>query len=463
MNRMQKTLLAILAAFLGLVIATQTGLASNTEKMGRDDIISRQLDCFAKNYHPGQDVVWADVCYTENGRKDVFVGRGAKEAPARFEMARMSEAVPATLNSAHATLDEDGNVTVEENTDDIESLINQEEDEGPVLEDISPYEKEIPQKDRDTTRSGISIPDQDEVKKKSVVLPDGDLDRSVKSEFTVSSGFRRDWVNFTIAGTSAGTSPNVLSELKWNKIDSFQYRLQGDVVIREHFVIDGLAAYGGIFNGENRDSDYLGNNRAGEFSRSNNSSDEGEVMDFSGALGYRIILPSPESLMVNDAWLTGLVGYSYNVQHLVITDGFQGIPATGAFDGLHSKYDTRWQGPWIGLECEGRRQKITALARFEYHFIDYYAKADWNLRSDFQHPKSFEHEADEGYGLVLRLGLQYEMTRSLDLSFITDIQDWKTGHGIDRTFHSSGTTSETRLNEAKWQSLGFMLGLKYYF
>ena len=61
----------------------------------------------------------------------------------------------------------------------------------------------------------------------------------------------------------------------------------------------------------------------------------------------------------------------------------------GAIDlPLHAKYDAQWKGPWVGLELDGSMRKFLGHIRFEYHFPDYYAQAEWNLRTEFQHEKS---------------------------------------------------------------------------
>ena len=110
----------------------------------------------------------------------------------------------------------------------------------------------------------------------------------------------------------------------------------------------------------------------------------------------------------------------------------------------------------------GSKNKLFGVFRFEYHWADYYGSANWNLRSDFQHPKSFEQVAD-GRGLVFNLGAGYKLTDNWALDVRFDFQDWKTDPGIDRVFFSSGAIVETRLNEVNWESKAFMLGSTYNF
>ncbi len=158
-----------------------------------------------------------------------------------------------------------------------------------------------------------------------------------------------------------------------------------------------------------------------------------------------------------------LAGYSYHSQHLSMTDGKQTItwgggPSLGPFGGLDSTYDAQWRGPWIGLDLSLETEKFTKMlppvsfyAGWEYHWADYYAEADWNLRDDFMHPKSFEHEAD-GTGMVINLGVRLRLNPRWSLNLGYETEQWTTEEGIDRVFLSNGTIIETRLNEVNWHS-----------
>ena len=104
-----------------------------------------------------------------------------------------------------------------------------------------------------------------------------------------------------------------------------------------------------------------------------------------------------------------------------------------------------------------KKDKFSGFFRFEYHWADYYAEADWNLRTDFKHPKSFEHEAD-GWGVVFRTGGDYALNNTWSLNFNWDLQKWETDEGIDRTFFSNNTVGQTQLNEVNWESFSLRLG-----
>jgi len=286
----------------------------------------------------------------------------------------------------------------------------------------------------------------------------------LETDFTLSAGYRVDDLDWNIAGNINGNSPNVLSELTWDDVESYQVKLQGNIVWPNIIALRGYANYGWIFDGDNQDSDYLGNNRTLEFSRSNNSTDDDNVWDASIAIGY----PFRFGQTVLGT-LTPLLGYSYHEQNLNITDGDQTIPNLGPFPGLDSSYDTEWYGPWIGFDLRFKALEITTFAHrfetyftYEYHWADYYAEANWNLRDDFAHPKSFEHDAD-GTGWKIGAGFNLWLHRNWALNFNYDYQDWSTDGGTDKVFFSDGRTEVTRLNEVNWTSYALSLGVSLRF
>jgi hypothetical protein len=287
---------------------------------------------------------------------------------------------------------------------------------------------------------------------------------SAETEFTFSAGYRADDLDWNIAGDINGNNPNVLSELTWDDVEIYQLKFQGSVVWPNIIAFRGYATYGWIFNGDNQDSDYLGDNRTFEFSRSNNSTDNDGVLDASLAVGY----PFRFGQAVIGT-LTPLLGYSYHEQNFKITDGYQTIPNTGPFPGLDSSYDTEWYGPWIGFDLRFKaREKTTFAHRFEtyftyeYHWPNYHAKADWNLRDDFAHPKSFEHDAD-GNGWKIGTGFNLWFHRNWALNFNYDYQDWSTDSGNDKVFFADGSTAKTKLNEVNWTSCALSLGVTLRF
>jgi len=282
-----------------------------------------------------------------------------------------------------------------------------------------------------------------------------------ETEFDLSSGYRQDDFDWNIAGDIDGQNPNILSELKWRDLRIVQINANSKFIYDKKFRLECLLGYGRIYNGDNQDSDYSGDDRTLEFSRSNNKTEGNNISNWSIGVGYQFNLDKvAENLAFENIIFTLLEGYSQYNQYLTITDGYQTIPDTGAFDGLHSTYDTVWKGPWLGAELEGTKGKIIGFARFEYHWADYDADADWNLRGDFAHPVSFSHKAN-GKGNILTLGAGYNLNNNCALYLKTNIQRWETEDGLDRTFFSDNTSTTTRLNGVNWKSTAILIGIKF--
>jgi outer membrane autotransporter protein len=287
---------------------------------------------------------------------------------------------------------------------------------------------------------------------------------ALETEFIVTGGYRNDELDWNIAGDINGNNPNVVSELTWDDLESYQLKFQGGLVWPNLIAVRGSLAYGWLFDGKNQDSDYLGDNRTFEFSRSNNTTDEDEVWDASLAVGY----PARFGRTVI-ATVTPLVGYSHHEQQLNISDGYQTIPSVGPFEGLDSSYDTKWKGPWIGIDMHFKAAEIKSFAHrfetyltYEYHWADFEAEANWNLRDDLAHPKSFSHDTN-GNGFVIGAGINYRLTQHWALNFNFDYQDWSTDSGTIKFFLADGTTHKQQLNEVNWTSYAFMMGLSLRF
>lgn len=58
------------------------------------------------------------------------------------------------------------------------------------------------------------------------------------------------------------------------------------------------------------------------------------------------------------------------------------------------------------------------ILSFKYHSVIYYAEANWNLGTDFEHPKSFEHDTN-GTGVVISIEGIYALLLGIAL-FIFD-------------------------------------------
>ncbi len=98
---------------------------------------------------------------------------------------------------------------------------------------------------------------------------------------------------------------------------------------------------------------------------------------------------------------TPLLGFQDHVQHLRQRDGDQTIPDTGPYEGLDSTFDAEWFGPRAGIEVGYRWDAGTRLRVLgNMALLWYRAHADWNLRSDLDHPESY---TQDGHGFGWRM------------------------------------------------------------
>ena len=135
---------------------------------------------------------------------------------------------------------------------------------------------------------------------------------TIEAALGLSLGYRVDDLDWNISGDINGNNPNILSELSWDDLESFQIRARADILLLQRIYMRGVFGYGWIFDGKVQDSDFSGNNRTLEFSRSNNSADDGDLLDASIGAGYQFSF----ALDSFESGIIPLVGYSYHEQNL---------------------------------------------------------------------------------------------------------------------------------------------------
>jgi hypothetical protein len=291
----------------------------------------------------------------------------------------------------------------------------------------------------------------------------------IVSTIDLSAGLRRDKLSWSIAGDSQGNNPNILSELIWSGLEIYQIKLSNHTVIEDRLYARFAVDYGTVTSGSNQDTDYLGDNRTEEFSRSVNSVDGNKVWDASIGMGPRF------TFLQSAIAVCPLLGYAISKQDLNIVDGYQAFTAppanmpVGPFAGLDSSYQTRWKGPWVGVDLlfsipctKGLFSFVNITLTGEYHWLDYDADANWNLRSEYAHPVSFSHDA-KGHGFVGGVAILFATNNRWGITLGMNMTDMKTDPGVDRTYFADGTTTDTRLNPVHWQSWTVETGFSYQF
>jgi len=287
----------------------------------------------------------------------------------------------------------------------------------------------------------------------------------ITTSIAVGAGTRSGDLVWSIAGNSSGPAiPNILSELTYNDVDFKEYTARLNLTINadgyRKTYIEASLKQGKSDGGSVTDSDYRGNNRTIEYSRSLSNAKDSESLEFKAAIGY-LFTPYQHITLIP------LLGYIYSEQDMRMQNGVQVVdtsfPITlGPFRSiLDSHYKAEWHGGWVGLNTAFHAKKHRVDIRTEYQRTDYQAEADWNLRSDFKHPKSFAHWADgEGFTLSARYQFSFD---NIALWLQYDIEDWKTDPGKDVVYGADGSSGETRLNEVSWEASGYYAGFNVTF
>ena len=288
-----------------------------------------------------------------------------------------------------------------------------------------------------------------------------------KITFYGGMGQRKGELRWNIASDASGNkTPNILSELTFADLSIFE--IQGGVDIRfnrgmlRNFRIEGHIKSGTNSDGLVTDSDYYDDNRTNEYSRSESNPDGSTTFDGKFIIGYE--MQWSEHIVI-----TPLIGYRYNRQSLKMKDGEQILDtrpvalSLGPFSSeLNSTYEAEWNSAIFGLDTQYRTHKHQFSFRLEFTISDYYAEANWNLRSDFAHPKSFAHWA-KGTGNNIEFKYQYNLSPLFSLWISYRLEDWKTNEGDDVVYFADGTKAGTQLNEVVWESTAKSAGFSLRF
>lgn len=282
--------------------------------------------------------------------------------------------------------------------------------------------------------------------------------------FEAGVGYRQDKFKWSL---SAGSEDDnvLLSQLRWKDLRIVQVDASASYVSCTNYAIRISGDYGHIYHGRNSDHDFidLGGSEEVPFSISENNAGKGNVADLEGGIGYRVTSTCGRFVA------TPLIGYSYHQQHLHMYDGRQVLSLfsptdVGPIAGLNSTYNTRWFGPWIGIDFTSHVEQCAYLfGSFEWHILSYRAEGRWNLRTDI----GPFHQKAHGFGFIATLGANWEIWDNWSIGVMTTYRNFKTRHGSDRTRVIDPLlgefTAETHFNGAKWHAFSFSGLVAYRF
>ncbi|MGC1508342.1 hypothetical protein [Ketobacter sp.] len=282
-------------------------------------------------------------------------------------------------------------------------------------------------------------------------------------KFNTSYGNTQGTLNWQIAGGNGG--PNILSELTYRNVQFKQFQMSGSTLFKRgpltnaELFVDyktGIASDGSV-----QDSDYQTDNRGQEYSRSHSSANGSRMQDITLGAAYHFQINTYQSLIP-------MLAYTSKTQKMLMTEGLQVVDIYNPYNlgpfrnTLNSSYITSWDSIVMGMGWKMETQNHELLLNAKFHLLDYHAEADWNLRSDFAHPKSFEHWAGgNGFGLQLSYAYRFSELFSLWLNWYRE--DWRTNPGTDVVYLADGSRGTTTLNEVTWEATGFATGLLFRF
>lgn len=262
-------------------------------------------------------------------------------------------------------------------------------------------------------------------------------------------GYRQDTLDWNIGNLPT----DILSELQYKNIKISQPVLAVSILAPYNMVVKGQYADANIDTGVVYDYDFNGS-RSDIYLLSKNNL-KGRVTDFNIQISKEVFL--------NNLLASFSVGWSRHQQELNTFDGFQIIPNYGAFNGLDNHYDVTWQGKFLGTAVGFNITPHWSIdVGVRYHFFEYKAAANWNLRKEFAHPLSFEHlinaEAWEG-----SLAVFYKFNKHYSFKLFYNNLLAKGKDGTDLTYFNDNNVGAYFLNEVNWHSKQYGVGLGYKF
>jgi len=267
------------------------------------------------------------------------------------------------------------------------------------------------------------------------------------------SGYGNQDFRWSIAGNYAGGNPNILSELKWKDVKGPIAGTRVDLSLGHRWSASVDANVSITTSGCVTDADYSGDDRTGRTYYVAFASDRGE--------GFRISA-QPAYSLINKGFirLLAAAGYQYGSMHLRIRENGEEDPSVIA-TGLNSSYNTRMHGPKAAMVLHLRlAQKLSLAFMPGASFLQYSARANWNLATDLKHPLSFEHRAN-GWEWTGRLELSYGINKNLNVFTTLDYRRLQINGGDDILYRSDGQILRSHFNGASGNTLNALAGVKF--
>lgn len=261
-------------------------------------------------------------------------------------------------------------------------------------------------------------------------------------------------LSFNIAGNELGTNPNILSELKWNKTLSVDFGVRLDYTIK-NFQVNGDFTFSQNLSGNVSDIDYNRDNRQGAYSELYLSNHKGNGFSFRLEPGFQII-------KTNSSTFGPFISFQYAKNRNYLLNQKQWTNRDMDYiNGLNSYYEYKFPEYGLGLFYN---QKLTDKLNVDFKisgsYSQYYAYGNWNLRSEFLQPVSYEHKG-QGYSIRPDLKFTHQLSRSTALNLGYRMHYYYMSDGKDYLYtHADGLT-KSKLNEVEMMNHQILVGIKY--
>ncbi len=267
----------------------------------------------------------------------------------------------------------------------------------------------------------------------------------------VRVGYGVQNLDWSIAGNTMGTDPNIYSELIWKQVSGINYGLDAAFKIAPKFDVLLEGNFMDTKSGRVRDTDYSGDNRTNSFYDERFSSDDGYFYNFRTSLRYAL----PQLGIISPKILLGYEQIGNELFLLPLPDASQNLD-------LRTTYQTDWYGGQAALELGFRYVNFYGSATYGFGLYDYKAKANWNLIEDFQQPVSFRHSAlGMKHNGILCLG--YDITPTIAIELVGTYADAFTKTGLDQLYTRSRGELTTQFNGANMTHASGSLGVSFQF
>lgn len=253
-------------------------------------------------------------------------------------------------------------------------------------------------------------------------------------------GFSHNRTSWAISGNLDGKSPNIMSELLWrnNSISSgfeSEFSVKSLVLktdISKSYSVEGLVS----------DIDYELDNRQGVSYNENFNSKGSKFSSFK--------IESEYELFDNRIYLNVAYHYMSSENKLIHKDL------------KYSMYKWNLRGPSLGVKYKFNfSNNFINYSGADVLFSKYYAIANWIVREDLQHPISFTHNLDGGYGLNFSNYLKINIDDKFFIAWKSNFIIYSKANGLDTAYLKSGSSLTTKLYYLRLNSIDNYISLLF--